>query len=497
MTPFADAAQHLAVDLGWRVLPVREHGKEPLTRNGVKDASADERTVLHYWERWPEANVGVATGSPGPDVLDIDDPQAAAFWLAALENAGTPESATARGRHLFYAGTATGTISLGYGELRCQGSYVVVPPSIHPSGKEYVWLNEPRSRVLPPVPESLVADKQSAGVGELPVRAEKVGHGERHDHLKDVAVHLLRAGITDVPTLARMLRAEYEQNCDPHPPARADEFQKLAEWAASTKLAGRENRRRAEREVEVEAPAIVFPSAGASHAEHLAFIAKSAGLPEGLEIAEVRRWGLNPLDALEIHLTDGGLIRFGKQEDAAKRLTWQRAVVLATSGAAQPPMLKDPHLVALLGSLCRVAHAPRAYREAEDHDEQLRELLTLAEPVLGHTLATPASRYELIAALGAREKWDPFDRNTLGSPALIHDEQDERGPQRYLRAGELMDWFRYKGARIASEAFRGRMAVIGLERVSHGSREPMGLHTDPGRRREPRVVLYRFLAGAE
>jgi len=195
VTPFGEAAQHLAVDLGWRVLPLKEHAKEPLTPNGVKNATTDERTILQWWDRWPEANVGIATGAPGPSVLDVDNPGAAAFVLAELERDHPPESATARGRHLFYAGTDGGTISLGYGELRGCGSYVVVPPSVHPSGKLYIWLNEPTSRKLPPVPELIGGDKLTAGAGEAePI--VKVEHGQRHDYLKDAAVRFL---LGDVP----------------------------------------------------------------------------------------------------------------------------------------------------------------------------------------------------------------------------------------------------------------------------------------------------------
>src|SRR5215472_14081965 len=106
MSDMLAAAQHLALDLGWPVLPVKPHGKLPLTPHGVKDATRDERAILHWPDRYgADFNIAVATGAPGPAVLDIDDPAAAAFMLAALEDAGTPESATARGRHLFYAGT--------------------------------------------------------------------------------------------------------------------------------------------------------------------------------------------------------------------------------------------------------------------------------------------------------------------------------------------------------------------------------------------------------
>ena len=493
MTDVLAAAQHLALDLGWPVLPVKPHGKAPLTPHGVKDATTDERTILHWRDRYgDDFNLGVATGAPGPSVLDVDDLDAASGLLGELENGETPESATGRpGKQLFYLGTSQGTLSLGFGELRQRGSYVVVPPSIHPNGKEYVWLVEPLTRRLLPVPAIVIADKVSAGVGELAVREEKVGHGQRHDYLKDVAVRLLRGGITDAPSLVVFLTAALNENCELVPPPKPTECEEIAAWAVKTRIAARERNvaKHAERETagEPPAPKLDAPRPGASTGEHLDFIARNAGLPDGVRIKEVRRYGLRPVDRMEIDLSDGALIVFARQEDAARRQSWQRAVVLATSGSASPPLLKDTQLVALLGSLCRVAHVPRVYREAEELDETLRAFLALAEPVLGYTLATPADRYDLIVTLRAREPWDPTDRNTMGRPALVTDRADDA---RYVRAGELQDWFRIKGARIAGEAFPGRMAMVGLERVRIGSRERAPL--EPRKREEPSTVLYRL-----
>jgi|SRR5215831_6488401 len=490
-------AQHLAVDLGWYVLPVKPHAKEPLTRNGVKDATNDERAILHYWERWPDANIGIATGAPGPTVLDVDDPQAAAFALAGLENAQTPESATARGRHLFYAGSESATVRLAYGELRGVGSYVVVPPSVHPSGKAYVWLVEPRSRALPPVPASLVSEATStAGVGVVPERAGRVPHGERHDYLKDAAVRFVRGGITDVHRLADLLRADYEAHCELEPPARADEFRKLAEWASSTRMAHRERMRaeHAEREgtgAAVEVPSFDVPSANASDAEHRAFIARCAGLPANVEVAEVRRFGSRLVDGMEVRLSTGVVIDFARQADAVARGGWQRAVISATDGAAKPLVgLKEPQLIELLRSLCIVANTSRTLAEAETHAEMLREFLALCEPLIGFTLASSAARFELIETLRDRDRFDPFDRSSLATPVRII---DEHGGAEYLRGGELWDFYRHKGAGISTGGFPGRMAMAGLEHVAVNGREPMPL--DPSRKRRVwKATLYR-LAG--
>src|SRR5688500_12319033 len=73
---------------GWRVLPLHSvlngvctclrpdcpsPGKHPLTSNGVHDASINSDDIRAWWEKWPNANVGVATGSgSGIIVIDLD-----------------------------------------------------------------------------------------------------------------------------------------------------------------------------------------------------------------------------------------------------------------------------------------------------------------------------------------------------------------------------------------------------------------------------------------
>lgn len=58
---------------GIPVFPCAPHGKNPLTRRGFRDASTDLVRVTHWWQRWPEANIGIPTGiAAGVDVLDVD-----------------------------------------------------------------------------------------------------------------------------------------------------------------------------------------------------------------------------------------------------------------------------------------------------------------------------------------------------------------------------------------------------------------------------------------
>ena len=53
--------------------------KHPLVRHGVKEATTDPDRIGRWWHRWPQANVGLATGIVF-DALDIDGPAG----LAAL-----------------------------------------------------------------------------------------------------------------------------------------------------------------------------------------------------------------------------------------------------------------------------------------------------------------------------------------------------------------------------------------------------------------------------
>lgn len=104
--PEDDAMVRAALDYaahGWSVFPVHgivdgrcccgasdcsSPGKHPLTRRGLKDATTDERMVAAWWERWPAANLALATGrASGVVVVDIDVPQGE-LSVAKLLNAG-------------------------------------------------------------------------------------------------------------------------------------------------------------------------------------------------------------------------------------------------------------------------------------------------------------------------------------------------------------------------------------------------------------------------
>jgi len=128
---------------GWPVFPVRPGRKEPLTRKGFKNATTDPHRIARWWQKWPEANVGIATGGNGPLVVDVDGPAGEAE-AANLELPATLTATTGRsdgGRHLYYSDTTGQTRCDHSGKVHIKGlgGYVVAPPSVHPSGARYRW----------------------------------------------------------------------------------------------------------------------------------------------------------------------------------------------------------------------------------------------------------------------------------------------------------------------------------------------------------------------
>jgi putative DNA primase/helicase len=122
----------------------------------LHEATTDANKIRSWWSRWPEANIGVATGtSCGIVVVDLDLPKAedSLDRLDQLELHLSPTltAQTGGGRHLYFAGSeklsnTTGRLpgideSLPGIDLRADGGYVVAPPSLHVTGVRYTWVD--------------------------------------------------------------------------------------------------------------------------------------------------------------------------------------------------------------------------------------------------------------------------------------------------------------------------------------------------------------------
>ena len=136
----------------------------------VKDATTDPAQIAAWWDGTYLYNVGLATGG-GVVVLDVDINHSAGKYgdetLAELEvqHGPLPETwmcLTGGGGVHYYFACDDPALTVGTGfapglDYRGAGGYVVAPPSLHDSGREYEWeaAHTPANTALAPLPDWL------------------------------------------------------------------------------------------------------------------------------------------------------------------------------------------------------------------------------------------------------------------------------------------------------------------------------------------------------
>jgi hypothetical protein len=194
----------------WHIFPLKPQGKEPLTSAGYLDATADITTIKQWWRRWPRANIGLAPAPSGLLVLDIDGPigeeSAARLGLLAEPTLVCTTGRTDGGRHLYF--THPGFVVSNKGlapklDVRSDMGYVVLPPSIHPTGVPYRWSGSRNDlRDLPPAALGALRAVQHEAVPAIALNRaadiaslEQVGEGARDELLTSWAGRLFAKGL--------------------------------------------------------------------------------------------------------------------------------------------------------------------------------------------------------------------------------------------------------------------------------------------------------------
>ena len=127
-------------------LPARAR-RPPPPRHGVRDATTDPEQITAWFGRHPDWNLAIATGAPGPDVLDVDEHGHAGNGYAAFAScerraAGRRGRAYVRtpsgGLHAYFTGSdqRNGHLPGCHLDFRSRGGYVLAPPS-QVDGKPY------------------------------------------------------------------------------------------------------------------------------------------------------------------------------------------------------------------------------------------------------------------------------------------------------------------------------------------------------------------------
>ncbi|MTI42032.1 bifunctional DNA primase/polymerase-like protein [Roseibium hamelinense] len=140
-------------DQGKHVFPCRPN-KRPFTVNGFKAATAEASQIKAWWAQFPQALIGIATGTISDlIVLDVDMKNGNGFlelerlglghWLLAGRHVNTPSG----GAHIWFeqadqtTRNSAGKIAPNV-DVRGDGGYVIAPPSrpeLNKPGYEFLF----------------------------------------------------------------------------------------------------------------------------------------------------------------------------------------------------------------------------------------------------------------------------------------------------------------------------------------------------------------------
>ena len=147
----------------WSVIPIRSGTKRAAGKwREYQKRRPSESELKSWFGNGSGFGLAVVLGevSGGLVCRDFDDTVAYEVWAAEYPDLAKtlPTVATARGRHVYFRAQLLRSQKLPDGEYRANGNYVLLPPSLHPSGARYTWL------VPPPVGDIPFVDPIESGL---------------------------------------------------------------------------------------------------------------------------------------------------------------------------------------------------------------------------------------------------------------------------------------------------------------------------------------------
>lgn len=203
----ADTVGDIAADYvtkhGFALIALQERAKVPATTNGLKDWSDDPDGIRQWFTAHPRHNVAVVCGKPSNGLIIIDfdvDADLGYDGLAELykwedEHGPLPETATVitgrGGMHLYYRSSQQFHPSVNdelHIDLRADGSYAMLPPSIHPNGSPTYWDKHPDDVGIAEADANVLAFIAHISGGDAVKRKKfhlpnEIGKGKRNDTL--------------------------------------------------------------------------------------------------------------------------------------------------------------------------------------------------------------------------------------------------------------------------------------------------------------------------
>lgn len=245
MNQLCDAALYY-LSLGWKIFPLCPGQKTPLTKHGCKDATGSRAVVQSWWSQWPDANIGLACGAASSVyVIDIDVKEGINGFESLKEFDRLPctvrQDTPTGGSHCLFEASVPPANRNSFRpgiDIRGEGYYIVLAPSIHPNGEPYTWtpgyapweaklatypeamrpaISAPRLSCIPavyhaPPIESDIRQRASLYLSQCDPAIQGLGG---HDKLLWAAVALVHGFLLSESQALDLLLREYNHRCSP------------------------------------------------------------------------------------------------------------------------------------------------------------------------------------------------------------------------------------------------------------------------------------------
>lgn len=192
------------VKKGFSVIPLCERDKKPalLSWKKYQQVKPTEDALRTAFGNGSSSNIGIVTVAiSGLAVVDVDKPELYEEDSPIILPP-TPIVKTGKGLHYYYkyrdgARNFQGREDMPGIDLRGDGGYVVAPPSIHPSGHQYQWIEGAGPDDLPfaELPEIFLTTKQKHNK-PLQELLNGVKEGKRNGSLTRLVGSKAKAGLT-------------------------------------------------------------------------------------------------------------------------------------------------------------------------------------------------------------------------------------------------------------------------------------------------------------
>ena len=248
--------------MGWSPFPVKSGDKTPLIKwEKYQSEIATEEEICNWWAQFPDANIGIATGKvSGIVVVDVD---------AGGSTEGLSPTVMARtgggGDHLFYKHPGVPIKNsvkkiAPFTDIRGDGGYVVVAPSLHKTGRRYEWLIAPEDAGFEDLPKWILekcAENGNVKKDWKEFPTSQVKEGARNDTAASYAGKLLHDLSPELWEGAGWTSLKKWNDTNVKPPLSGDELRAVFQSIAQKETASRKEEKKEDQGGDAQADRLV------------------------------------------------------------------------------------------------------------------------------------------------------------------------------------------------------------------------------------------------